>query len=362
MSNIQKKKPTSKSLHFPQTGYYITREGWKTNDKMLILSAGLDDEKPDHQHGDMLGIQAYANGQVVLPNYQVRYSLKDLELFKNSMVKNVALVDDVLQGREYTSNKGGSGFGKFRKLPDPNTIVWKKHKLFDLYSGSHNGFNDIGVDYSRQVIYVRDDFWIVKDNFYSKGTHTYKQVWQGHYSYEHAPQLLRASFDNGSGFDILQMNAVSGMETGGARGKSWNIVTSEDQMDYSFITVLFPYKSYDNRIDEGTDFLNLGKWVLNDTNWNISGKSLKRISSENHGFFFGVEKILEGKRFISFDQEIDVYLQKTENYIAIQSLDTNSRILSVVNTENERKNKTFNLAPGELIYFDLINGEIKIKL
>ncbi len=53
------------------------REGWKPDDKMMIVSAGLDGEKPDHQHGDMLGIQAMANGKIILPNYQVRYSLED---------------------------------------------------------------------------------------------------------------------------------------------------------------------------------------------------------------------------------------------------------------------------------------------
>ena len=117
LNPINVKQPTYGSLHYPDTGYYIMREGWRKNDKMMIVSAGLDDKKPDHQHADMLGIQAVANNQVILPNYQVRYSLKDFDLFKNSMVKNVALVDNELQGKQWTSNKGGSGFGKFKKLP-----------------------------------------------------------------------------------------------------------------------------------------------------------------------------------------------------------------------------------------------------
>ena len=58
------------------------REGWNSKDKMLVVSAGLDAKKPDHQHGDILGIQAMANENVILPNYQVRYSLKDLSSLK----------------------------------------------------------------------------------------------------------------------------------------------------------------------------------------------------------------------------------------------------------------------------------------
>ena len=148
-----------------------------------------------------------ANGKVVLPNYQVRYSLPDLELFKNSMVKNVALVDNELLGKNYTSNKGGSGFGKFKKLPNPKVISWKTSDNFDSFVGSHDGFKNIGVSYSRQVINIKNDFWVVKDKFNSKSVHTYKQVWQGHYSLEHQPNLLRSTCEKGSGLDIYKLQA-----------------------------------------------------------------------------------------------------------------------------------------------------------
>ncbi|MEM8484812.1 MAG: heparinase II/III family protein [Bacteroidota bacterium] len=159
LDNIEQRRPTYGSLSFPDTHYYIMREGWQPDDKMMIISAGLDSDKPDHQHGDMLGVQAMPYGHPILPNYQVRYSLTDFELFKNSMVKNVALVDDVLQGRDWTSNKGGSGFGKFRTLPNPHVIAWESNDAFDLFAGRHDGFAHIGVDYQRQVIFIKDDFW-----------------------------------------------------------------------------------------------------------------------------------------------------------------------------------------------------------
>ena len=133
LKNIQQEEPSIKSYSFDKTGYFIMREGWKKSDKVLIISAGLDSLKPDHQHGDLLGIQAFANENVILPNYQVRYSLKDLELFKNSMTKNVALVDDELQGKKYTSNKGGSGFGKFKQLPNPKVIGFQKNKDIEIF-------------------------------------------------------------------------------------------------------------------------------------------------------------------------------------------------------------------------------------
>ena len=84
LETIEKQDPEFGSLEFPATGYYIMREGWEKGDMMMAISGEVDDEKPDHQHGDVLGIQAMANGKVLLPNYQVRYYLKDLEFLKRS--------------------------------------------------------------------------------------------------------------------------------------------------------------------------------------------------------------------------------------------------------------------------------------
>ncbi|MEO0901093.1 MAG: heparinase II/III family protein, partial [Bacteroidota bacterium] len=236
LNNIETEKPTYGSLAFTDTHYYIMREGWNPNDKMMIVSAGIDDEKPDHQHGDMLGIQAIANGHAILPNYQVRYSLLDFQLFKNSMVKNVALVDNELQGKKWTSNKGGSGFGKFKVLPKPEVISWSTNDNFDLFAGKHDGFENIGVNYSRQVLFIEDDFWIVKDNFSSGTPHEYKQVWQGHYTLENGPDLLRASAADASGHDILQLVSLDTVVNSGARGKHWSVISKKNQKEFSFIT------------------------------------------------------------------------------------------------------------------------------
>ena len=274
LKKIDKKRPTHGSIAFEDTHYYIMREGWKPKDKMLIVSAGLDDKKPDHQHGDMLGIQAIANEQIILPNYQVRYSLKDFELFKNSMVKNVALVDDVLQGKQWTSNKGGSGFGKFKRLPDPEVIAWESNEAFDLFVGSHNGFVDSGVNYSRQVLFIKDAFWIVKDNFESETSHDYKQVWQGHYTTELGPNLIRASFADAAGSDIFQLNKVDNLESSGARGKNWSVVSKSNQKNFNFLTVIFPYKGYNNRLDETAKQMSIDDWLVNDSKWETKGSCL----------------------------------------------------------------------------------------
>jgi hypothetical protein len=320
LDNIETKKPEYGSLEFSSTGYYIMRDGWNANDNMMIISAGLDDKKPDHQHGDMLGIQAMANGKVVLPNYQVRYYLKDLELFKNSMTKNVALVDNELQGKQYTSNKGGSGFGKFRKLPNPKVIAWKSNNHFDLFVGSHDGFENIGVSYTRQVIYVKDDFWIVKDNFSSDDLHNYKQVWQGHYSLENEPNLLRSTFNNGSGLDIFQINKIDEVETSGKRGKQWSVVSKKDREDFSFITILYPFSTYDKCLDIVNEKMSFGNWSLNNSDWDVEGDEVISLSNEDKSMFFSVKSLEKENIKIEFSVASDVFVTSKNNGLTIQSL------------------------------------------
>lgn len=321
LKKIESKKPEYKSLHFPTTGYYIMRDGWSTKDNMMIISAGLDDLKPDHQHGDMLGIQAMANGKVILPNYQVRYYLKDLELFKNSMTKNVALVDEELQGKQYTSNKGGSGFGKFRELPNPKVISWSTGDDLDVFVGSHDGFKNVGVDYTRQVIYLKNDFWIVKDNFKSDKPHEYKQVWQGHYSDEHAPNLIRASFDDGSGLDIYQLTKTDEISKDGMRGKEWSVFSKKGETNHSFITIIYPFITFDKRIDEDSETPNLNGWKLNSSNWKSSNKEITSLTKEDTSVFFSVKQLEYKDTKIEFEEEVDVMVNFENDELKIQLLD-----------------------------------------
>ena len=348
LGNIEAQEPTLKSTELPITGYYIMREGWKADDKMMIITAGLDKDKPDHQHGDMLGIQAMANGKVILPNYQVRYSLPDYEFFKNSMVKNVALVDNEMQGKQYTSNQGGSGFGKFLELPQPKTIAWETNNSLDVFVGSHNGFTNSGVNYSRQVIYLKNDFWIVKDNFSSEKVHDYKQVWQGHYSLEEAPNLLRSTFDNASGLDIYQIKKTDTISSSGTRGKQWAVVSKKGESNFSFITLLFPYKGFDNRIDETAEKQSFKGWVLNATSSKVSGNAPTTLSKDDALVCFSTNKIESADFTLQFSSETDVFVSLKNKQLTIQSLGEKE---SEVIFTNKKKSASAVLKPGKTIAF-----------
>ncbi len=352
LKNIKRKRPSYGSLAFSDTHYYIMREGWKPNDKMMIISAGLDTDKPDHQHGDMLGIQAMANGYPILPNYQVRYSLKDYDLFKNSMVKNVALVDDELQGKLWTSNKGGSGFGKFRALPKPEVIAWEVHNNFDFFAGRHNGFKNVGVEYTRQVIFVKDDFWIVKDDFKSEDEHDYKQVWQGHYTTESGPNLLRATTSDACGHDIFQLIQADSVANSGARGKTWSVVCKSKLKDFCFITIIYPYKGYNNRLNETAEKIRISDWEVNNPEWGVEGDNPISLSSDNQAYLFNVKAFKTEKLRLELPEKGDLFIKINDNQLFIYSIGTINQKISIIPKGNSRKISKI-LEPGELWVLDI---------
>lgn len=352
LENSKRKKPNYGSLSFADTGYFIMREGWDKDDMMLIISAGLDPEKPDHQHGDMLGIQAMANGHAILPNYQVRYSLPDFDFFKNSLVKNVALVDNELQGKEWTSNQGGSGFGKFGKLPNPEVLTWQVNDDFDLFAGRHDGFENVGVEYTRQLFFVKNEFWIVKDDFKSAEVHDYKQIWQGHYTDEKGPDLLRATAPDASGHDILQLIGTDSVFSSGVRGKQWSVVSKNGQKDFSFLTIIYPFKGYNNRLNEEAEDMAINEWKVNRSEWEVIGSNAISLSCNRGTFIFNVKGLKSKEVTLQSASEADLFVKTLSSQLFIQSTGTKKQTITIIPTKRGSKiMKT--LDPGEVWSLDL---------
>lgn len=332
-NSLEKISPIYGSTTLPESGYYVMRNGWEKDSQYLIISAGLSDKKPDHQHGDMLGLYAYANENITLPNYQCRYFLSDYEYFKNSFVKNVALVDSIPQGQNWKGNTGGSGFGKWKSLPEPRVINWQDEVDYSLFIGSHDGYEDLNIDYSRMVLFIKDEFYIIKDHFNNRSEteHQFQQVWQGNYSAENENQLLRSTFPNGSGLDIYQMNSDDyAIAKNDARGKGSSIVSSRSDKKYSFLTLLSPFRNFDNRliINENNKIENIGVWKYYKNNFkndSIRITADKIISNGSRTIIFGISSLRINEVNISFPSKTDILLHTAERSIKILSLNSSPK-------------------------------------
>jgi hypothetical protein len=314
LKNIKPKKPDLGSLNLPETGYYIMRNGWEESDLYMIINAGLTPQKADHQHGDMLGLGAYAHGNVILPNYQVRYYLTDLEFFKNSWVKNVMLVDSIRHGQNYKGNKGGSGFGKFEKLPVPDVLGWTSTDEFDFFSGTHNGFEDVGVEYYRTILFFKDGFWIVSDKLKSQGNvHAAQQIWQGNYDVEINNKHVRSVFPNGAGLEIIQLNKYADkISKASIRSKGRTVFERKFEHGDYWTTLLFPFSNFEERLDITDEtYFDLKGWRIGKENpEGIKSDSKLTISKANKYYLSEVTSIKVAKSTFSvLNQKADLWVE-----------------------------------------------------
>lgn len=265
ISNIKPSQPKFGSIALNETGYYCLRGGWQENDLYLTISTGLAKEKPDHQHGDALGIVGYANGHEILPNYQVKYNEVDYPFWKNSWAKNVALVDSILLGQNWQPNAGGSGFGKWRDLPSTQVLDWKNTEDFDYFKGTHNAYEPIQVDYFREVLFVKNKFWIVHDVFFSRRQHLYQQVWQGIYSISDKMHAV-SKFKDGSGLEIFQLSSgIDNVKAQIFRKKGNVVFSANDKKKFEYTTLLYPFRpgtDLNLKHDSGNNRFVIGNWEI----------------------------------------------------------------------------------------------------
>ncbi len=294
LTSTQPIAPELGSTALESTGYYVMRNGWNENSEFMVISAGLSEEKPDHQHADMLGVVAYADGNEILPNYQVKYNKPDFRYWKNSWVKSVVMIDSIPQAMDWKGNRGGSGFGKWRDLPEPEVLAFETLDKYDYFAGSHDGYDKIGIAYQREVIFVKDGFWIIKDTYGNPSAteHTYQQQWQGKYK-QSGPKAAIATFENGATFEIRSLDNVESEWVYGSVKNKGSVIRQEtsSSKSYSQITLLIPRSSEDRNLPGG--------WEV------VTGKKLKKHFPELHAK--GVGWVLQqGERSLAYTDHISL--------------------------------------------------------
>jgi len=318
VTHLVRQQPRVLSTQLPQTGYYVMREGWDEGDYHMVISAGLSTQKPDHQHGDMLGIVARANAQEILPNYQVRYFLEDYAHFKNSFVKNVAIVDGIPQGQGWTSNRGGTGFGKWKKLPHPRVISWIKRDKWDFFAGTHDGYQDRGVTYFRKVLFLKGLGWIVRDIFESSsGQADFQQIWQGHYSDEGGVNHHRSTFADGSGLEVVQLgDQAESFSTDVRQGKGNLVYTMKGEAG-EYTTLLYPFASFATRLPDSLveeKQMTVEGWTIrlrgaqDLLTAGVTSNAKIAVEHQSGIFLLGVSQLVADKLELGFSSRDDLHL------------------------------------------------------
>ncbi|MEX1383359.1 MAG: heparinase, partial [Lutibacter sp.] len=158
------------------------------------------------------------------------------------------------------------------------------------------------------------------------------------------PNLLRATFDNATGLDIFQLQKVDTVTTSGARGKQWSVVSKKETGNFSFITAVFPFSGYDNRIDETTTVSKIGDWDVN--NQKLFKSNASTIISNNNTFMMFETSAIENEEIsIQLNEKSDIIMVLKDKVI-LQNIDDKPIVIRSKFWKGEKK-----LNSGDLLEF-----------
>lgn len=166
--------PAQDSRAFTDGGYYVMRDGWTTDSNYLLLDCGPHGSlNGAHAHADALAVLALAaRGRHLLVDsgtytYTGSPALRDS--FRATAAHNTLTVDG-----ESSSVSGGAF--RWQGAARASCRRWLSQTRFDLFEGEHDGYARLAspAKHLRSVLFVKGDYWIVRDRVETSGTHAYE--------------------------------------------------------------------------------------------------------------------------------------------------------------------------------------------
>ncbi len=162
--------PNKNSVRFENGGYYIMRDGWAETDNYLLIDCGaVGALSGGHGHADTLAIDLAVQGKTLLVDsgtYSYHESAEIRDYFRSTAAHNALTIDG-----KSSSETGDKFSWKTRAKPKVNS--WITEDRFDFFQGSHDGFEKFGAKYERSILFLKNDYWIMRDVVETAGAHDY---------------------------------------------------------------------------------------------------------------------------------------------------------------------------------------------
>lgn len=163
--------PREDSHTFPYGGLSVMRGGWDRDALYLVFDAGP--YGAGHQHEDKLSFEAYAYGETLLfdTGRDGYHAPVFRPYFLSTASHNTALVDGQGQarGRQPSAER-------MWVVSQPSGNPWESNPVFDyaagVYDEGYGAKRDRTVTHRRQVVFVKNAYWLVVDRFEGKGEHS----------------------------------------------------------------------------------------------------------------------------------------------------------------------------------------------
>jgi hypothetical protein len=165
-------EPPATSIDFPDGGYCVMRDGWEDTDNCLVVDCGeVGSLAGGHGHADALSFELALRGRTLLVDsgtYTYHESRELRDYFRSTAAHNSVVVD----GR--SSSEPGHTFN-WRTRAKVQRKNWIAEERFDFFEGSHDGYTrlDDGVVHTRSILFLKNDYWIIRDLVETAGEHQY---------------------------------------------------------------------------------------------------------------------------------------------------------------------------------------------
>ena len=177
-------EPAVSSTSFPDGGYYVMRDGWGDTDNFLVVDCGeIGAMTGGHGHSDALSVEVAVHGKTLLVDsgtftYHDPNGLRDY--FRSTAAHNTLTIDGL------SGSEPKAAFS-WRSTAKAEPGSWLSNKRFDFFKGSHDGYERLGdgAKHTRSILFVKGDYWIMRDHVEGKGSHEYALNF--HYSVDSKP-------------------------------------------------------------------------------------------------------------------------------------------------------------------------------
>lgn len=165
--------PADTSRGFAASGFYVMRDAWRTGANYMLIDGGAHGAKNGaHAHADALSFECAAGGRTLLVDPGTYTYTKSLELrdaFRTTAAHNTLTIDGE------PSSVHATAF-TWHRVAQVSTEKWIVGKRFDFFQGTHDGYMRLPrapARHTRGVLFLKDDYWIVRDRIESEGAHRY---------------------------------------------------------------------------------------------------------------------------------------------------------------------------------------------